>query len=124
MTIQERLKAIRKSLNMNQTEFAQRIGMQQSNLSAIELGRKAVTGRTIKLICSEFSVNEQWLRSGEGEMFSDASASLLDKLAEIYHLTEFEMRILSNYVSMPTKQREAIMDFIQRINSEIYKKPN
>ena len=124
MTIQERLKAIRKSLNMNQTEFAQRIGMQQSNLSAIELGRKAVTGRTIKLICSEFSVNEQWLRSGEGEMFSDASASLLNKLAEIYHLTEFEMRILSNYVSMPTKQREAIMDFIQRINSQIYKNPN
>ena len=124
MTINNRIKIVRKSLNVTQIEFASRIGLSQSMLASLESGRYAAQERTIKLICSEFSVNEQWLRSGEGEMFSDASASLLNKLAEIYHLTEFEMRILSNYVSMPTKQREAIMDFIQRINSQIYKKPN
>lgn len=69
MTSNERLKEIRKEVGLNQTEFAERIGMKQSNLSAIELNKKPVLDRTIKLICSEFNVSEHWLRTGEGEMF-------------------------------------------------------
>ena len=124
MTIQERLKAIRKSMNMNQTEFAERLQMKQNSWSQIENEKNPLLDRHVKSLCKEFNVNEQWLRSGEGEMFSDASASLLDKLAEHYHLSALEMRVMSLYLSLPAKQREAIMDFIQRINSEIYKKPN
>ena len=34
----------------------------------LESGRNAPSEQTIKLICFEFGINENWLRTGEGEM--------------------------------------------------------
>ena len=66
----ERLKLLRKELHMKQGEFAKRISTTQGHISDIENGRKELSGRTIKLICLEFNVNETWLKTGEGEMFN------------------------------------------------------
>lgn len=69
----ERLKNLRKELNMKQGEFAKRISTTQGHISDIENGRKNLSDRTIKLICLEEwngqTVNENWLRTGEGEIF-------------------------------------------------------
>ncbi len=64
-----KIKEIRRELGMNQMEFAKRLGMSQSTLAMIEVGRRSFNNKHIKLICSEFHVNERWLRSGIGEMF-------------------------------------------------------
>ena len=64
-----RIIQIRKSLNLSQGEFAKKLGIRQSSLSDIERGVNNVTDRTIIIICSQFSVNENWLRNGVGEMF-------------------------------------------------------
>lgn len=64
------LKELRKALSLKQGEFAQRISTTQGHISDIENGRKELSDRTIKLICLEFGVNEEWLRTGTGEMFS------------------------------------------------------
>jgi transcriptional regulator with XRE-family HTH domain len=66
----ERLRQIRKYNDMNQTEFAKKIGINQSTYSGIENGREAITDRNIKLICLTFNINEGWLRTGQGDMFS------------------------------------------------------
>ena len=66
--IGKRLRKLRVELDFNQGEFAERIGIVQSALSAIESGRKPLTDRNFKLICLTFRVNETWLRTGEGEM--------------------------------------------------------
>lgn len=66
-----RIRDIRLKLGMNQSEFSSRIGIGQAALSAIEKGIRNITERTIKDICREFTVNEDWLRSGEGEMFEE-----------------------------------------------------
>lgn len=64
-----RLKALRKALGLNQQEFSRRLGLSQSTLAMMEVGKRNLNEKHIKLICSYFKVNECWLRTGEGEMF-------------------------------------------------------
>lgn len=67
-----RIKEIRKALNISQTEFAKKIGLSQATLAMIEVGKRTFNDKHIKLICSTFNVNENWLRTGEGEMFNSS----------------------------------------------------
>lgn len=73
----ERLKELRKELNMKQGEFADKISTTQGHISDIENGRKNLSDRTIKLICLEDwngrTVNEEWLRTGKGKIFVELS---------------------------------------------------
>ncbi|GHU70210.1 hypothetical protein FACS189450_04290 [Spirochaetia bacterium] len=83
-----KIRAIRKKLGINQGEFARRIGFTQSALSSIELGKSKLTEQNIKLICVTFNVNEQWLRTGEGEMFGSLSLCEKELLETYRQLTE------------------------------------
>lgn len=65
----QRLKKLRKSLDLTQQKFADRIGIARGNVGAYEVGKNAPSDAVISLICREFNVNENWLRTGEGEMF-------------------------------------------------------
>ena len=65
----DRLKQLRKALNLTQQEFADRIGISRGNIGAYEVGKNALSDAVVSLICKEFSVNEEWLRTGEGDMF-------------------------------------------------------
>lgn len=67
----QRLKTIRKSNNMNQEEFGRKLGVTKTAVSKMELGTYNITDSMIKLICKEFNINEDWLRRGEGEMISE-----------------------------------------------------
>jgi transcriptional regulator with XRE-family HTH domain len=67
--INQRIKILRKSLNLTQKDFAKKICVSTSFQTLIELEQKKVLDRHIKLIVSAFGVNEAWLRTGEGEMF-------------------------------------------------------
>lgn len=66
--MQNRIKELRKSLGLNQTEFAERLGMVPSAISNYEAGTRAPSDAIIKSICREYGVNETWLRTGAGEM--------------------------------------------------------
>jgi len=67
----ERIRKIRKDLNMTQTEFGDAIGVTFAALSKYELG-KVVPDRSIRLlICSKFNVNEAWLETGEGDPYRE-----------------------------------------------------
>jgi transcriptional regulator with XRE-family HTH domain len=71
-TVYHRLKAVRKALYMSQEEFGKRIGLAQTALSMIESGINPITNKNLKLMCITFNINEQWLRTGKGEMFNDS----------------------------------------------------
>ena len=64
-----RLKQLRKKLKINQTNFAKQLGITQTAYSMIENGINPLSDRHIKVICSVYHVNEDWLRTGDGEMF-------------------------------------------------------
>lgn len=67
----ERIKQIRKKSGLSQDDFGNAIGITRSSVSLLESGRNNPSEQTIRLICTEFNVNEEWLRTGEGEMFND-----------------------------------------------------
>lgn len=68
--MKERIKAIRDALNLNQADFAARIGVAQTTVAGYETGARVPRNNIVMLICREFGVSEKWLRTGEGEMFS------------------------------------------------------
>lgn len=71
--MEERLKNLRNTLKMNQKDFAQSLGLGQSTWAMIEVGKRELNDRHIKLICSIHNVSENWLRTGSGEMFVQLS---------------------------------------------------
>ena len=68
-----RIRLLRKELKMTTEVFGEKLGIVSSAVSNIEAGRRQPTNQLILSICREFNVNEQWLRTGEGEMFNDLS---------------------------------------------------
>lgn len=69
----ERIKLLRKALELNQTDFGARIGVKQGTVAAYESGARVPLDSVVVSICREFGVSESWLRSGEGEMFLQLS---------------------------------------------------
>ncbi|RDY27507.1 helix-turn-helix domain-containing protein [Lachnotalea glycerini] len=100
-----RIKDIRKTLDMSQDAFAQRIGMKGSSISLLESGGRNITEQVIKLICKEFNVNEDWLRTGAGgddNMFLPKDMSLylnMGKLAESDN--QFKKFCVDTIMNMP-----------------------
>lgn len=68
MTQGERVKTVRKSKEMTMEEFGKRLGVTRTAISNIEKGYRGLTGQMLKSICREFSVDEEWLRTGDGDM--------------------------------------------------------
>ena len=69
MTQGERLREIRKTLNLTLEKFGEKLGVGKTAISKLEKGENSITDQMAKSICREYSVNENWLRTGEGEMF-------------------------------------------------------
>ena len=64
-----RIKEVRKRAGLNQDQFGKNIGITKSSVSTIESGKSNPSEQTILLICREFHVSEEWLRTGRGDMF-------------------------------------------------------
>ena len=71
--MKDSIKALRKALSLNQTDFGSKIGVKQSAVAAYESGSRTPLDSVIVSICREFGVNERWLRTGEGEMLMHLS---------------------------------------------------
>ena len=76
----ERLKLLRKTLDLSQDAFAERIGMKGSSISLLESGRRNITEQVIKSICREFNVDYGCLTTGSGEMFVDSDEDFLARV--------------------------------------------
>jgi len=72
IAIHARVRTVRQSLNLTQREFAKQVGLAQTALSMIEVGKNSLTDKILKLICAEFGVNETWMRTGNGEMMKES----------------------------------------------------
>lgn len=69
MTQGERIKEVRKSLGLTLEKFGECIGVTRAAMSNLENGHRNLTEQMTKSICREFNVSDEWLRTGEGEMF-------------------------------------------------------
>lgn len=83
--MRERIKSLRKALGLTQQEFADKLGVKRGGIANYEIGRNEPADSVISLICREFDVNEEWLRSGSGEMFIEKTEDeeISEMLADI-----------------------------------------
>ena len=65
----ERIRLLRKELGLIQSDFGNKIGVKQGTVAGYESGARTPLDAVVSSICREFDVNEEWLRTGEGEMF-------------------------------------------------------
>ena len=69
----ERIRKLRKTLDLTQQEFGNRLGVKRNTIATYETGKSSPSDAAVALICREFGLNEVWLRTGEGEMFTKIS---------------------------------------------------
>lgn len=72
----DRFKAIRKHFALTQEQFAKRINKTSSFVSTVETGRCGISSSTFDTVCSVFGVNDEWLRTGSGEMLVSPMAAV------------------------------------------------
>ena len=108
----ERIKRIPKMLDLTQQEFADHIGIKRNTIANYESGRNEPVDSVISLICREYGVNEAWLRTGEGEMFTPNPETELDALKERYSLSQAECSLIDVFVNMNEKDRKTVLDFV------------
>ena len=116
----QRLKGLRKQLGLTQEEFADRLGVKRSGISNYEIGRNEPIDAVISLICREFNVSEQWLRTGEGEMFNqpqsrkDEIQRIVERMME-GRKAEFKYRLISVLNRLDEDQWGALEDYLWEI---------
>jgi transcriptional regulator with XRE-family HTH domain len=110
----ERLKAVRKALKLSQAEFGGRIGVQNNTISRLESGERNFTDQMILSLCKEYAINEEWLRTGVGEMFKSTENPVIKQLAAEYHMSEKERLLfetaVETYFSLPELYRRVVAD--------------
>lgn len=119
MEINERIKFLRKdSLHLTQQEFADALNISRSNMGNIEIGRIALTDRTIMDICREFNVNETWLRTGEGEPFKPLTRSqeIADFAADLINEDEsFKARLIGALAKLSEDEWEILEGIAKKL---------
>ena len=119
MIMKDRIKKLRKTLDLTQQEFADRIGVKRNSYANYETGRNTPIDAIILSICREFNVNEEWLRHGTGEMFME--------LDEEDQLMEWAGRVLGdrtksfkkNFVKMLMSLSEDEWELLERKAKEL-----
>lgn len=106
-----RIKEVRKAKSLTQEAFAERIGLKRNSVAQIETGARVPSNQVIISICREFSVNEVWLRTGEGEMFrtltkEEELVSLMGDL--LTSEPSFKRRLISVMLKLDEKDWELL----------------
>ena len=120
--MKERLRQIRTDLGLTQQEFADRISVKRGAIANYEIGRNEPTDSVISLICREFNVNEEWLRTGEGDMFIELTRD--ERLASFFDSVQFskdasfKKRFLSVLAALDESEWEQLEKTINMLYSK------
>ena len=120
--MKDRLKKLRKTLDLTQQAFADRIGMKQNTIAQYEMGRTIPSDAIIFSICREFNVNENWLRTGEGDMFMEMSRDeqIEEFVGDLLHGEEdsFKRRLISGLAALDENGWKVLEDFLDSIQKK------
>ena len=81
----ERIRELREFFGKSQEDFAQSLELSRNYISLVENGQRNMSSHTIKVLCTLYDVNENWLRTGEGMMFVEKTEDeeISEMLADI-----------------------------------------
>lgn len=111
----ERLKKIRKALNMTQSEFAEQLRLQQNTICLFETGKRNPSERTIDDICNIFNVSKEYLLNGIEPMFTQTPSGTMEQLKREFNLDDFSFDLVQEYLMLAPTQRKIVRDFVYRI---------
>lgn len=118
--LKENIKTLREHLGLSQKAFADRLMLTPPTISRIEKGDRKINDRLIVQICNEFNVNEEWLRSGEGEMFKGSDdfelASMMGKMFS--GDDNFLKNVFLTFARLNDSEREVVKKIIKELNKE------
>lgn len=120
--MKNRIKKIRKELDLTQQEFANRLNIGRNNIAGYETGRRSPSDAVISLICREFNVNEEWLRDGTGEMLikqnrNDQMAKLTKQLLNEED-DSFKNRLISVLANLSENQWQVLADIAENLSKK------
>ncbi len=107
MEMHERIKLLRNGLKLTQEAFGNRLAVSRDMVNNLERGRVEIKDYVVKLICSEFSINEDWLRNGVEPMHLEPDTFSLDNFVKSHGATDFELEIIKTYFELDPKIRAA-----------------
>lgn len=114
----ERLRILRKTLDLTMDEFGEKLGMTKASISRLEAGLNGASEQTIRLICSTFGVDYFWLTEGKGEMFVDSLDVIIDELAAEKHWDEQTISIMKKLYSLPPEQFDIVCRLIENLKEK------
>lgn len=115
ITINTRIKELRKVLRYKQAEFGEQIGVKDSAVGRMEQEGSSVTEQSIMLICQKFRVRREWLVDGEGEMFVSGEPGIFAEFAREYKLSAQEQEVAKYLLGLSEGERANIMHYLQNI---------
>lgn len=119
MTQGERVREIRKALNLTLEKFGMKLGVGKQAISKIEKGENSVTDQMAISICREYNVNYDYLMNGDGEMFDTLPQTILEELCKQYDLDGFDKILLEMYLEMTGSQRDVLKQTIREMIQKI-----
>lgn len=117
--IGERIKKVRKALDLTQQEFADSIGSKRNTIATYEMGTTSPSAAVFSLICQKFNVSEQWLRTGEGEMFNQLAPA--DELSSAVHSllsgesSDFKTRFIKILAGLGPREWEILESYAMKL---------
>ena len=124
MTVNDRIRLLRKEQGLTMQKFCDRIAIKTSSLSQIETGKNNPSDQTIRSISREFGVSEEWLRTGAGgdeamhnpRRGQDDIADLIQR----HNLPKEAYVFIREYVDLPEKSQRAVIEYVQRVASRLH----
>ena len=118
----KRISLVRKEKKYTQDDFAEKLGLTKNFISLIETGKREPSDRTINDICREFGVNEEWLRTGEGEMFlpMDREKELANLIADLFtsEPDSFKNRFVSMLARMDDDEWSMLENMVDKLSKK------
>ena len=118
----ERLRKLRRTLDLTQQSFGNRISVKGNTVAQWESGRNEPSDAIVRSICREFNASEEWLRTGQGDMFVKQTRN--QQLAKLTKqlLTEeedsFKNRLISVLSNLTESQWQTLADIADALANE------
>ena len=113
--MKDRIREVREHFGLSMEKFGSRIGIGKASISLLESGKNNPSIQTIALICREFGVNEQWLRTGDGEMFEQTRETVLDRLSMEYGLSREQRSVIEAFLDLDPQERDVILKYVHNV---------
>lgn len=112
-TIQDRLKALRATLGLNQADFGEKIGLGKTAISKFEVGTNRISESIVLLICSTYGASKEWLLSGSGPMFVSDLEDPVARFASDQNLSPLAQVFISELLTLTDDELQAVYHFME-----------